>query len=286
MPTSRSTAKDYRRTQLLSTSENDISTFAYGLIDPSTKKLVRHVNRQGGVKATINERFADYDANDSVSFILPSGAARPTTTAVVSHMYTPGGNVYGVASIGTQTLTPVMTAAGLDISSDQVDTEGVEIFSNFAGATGSPFVVGYDPAFFFRVSLTCADASGAAVLIAGFRRAEVNNVTYTSYSDYAAIGLIAGGVAAGAINIVYENDASGSPTNTTDTWADTETKVFEIKVSGAGVITYKNNGAAPTTTLAGTFDDGDPVIPFVHLVQHGDLSGAVTINSWEVGYQS
>lgn len=285
MPTSRTTAKNLRRSLNLGTSEPDVATLSYGILNPRSKTPILSANTQGGLKRQIRENFADYGTNHAVSLILPSGAARPTTTAVVSHMYTPGGNIYGVASIGAQTLTPVMAAAGLDISSDQTADEGVEIFSHFAGATGSPFVIGYDPAFFFRVSLTVADASGAAVLLAGFRRAAVNDVSYLAYADYASIGLIAGGVAAGAINIAAENDGSGSPTDTTDTWADAATKVFEINVSGTGAVTFKNNGAAPTTTAAFSFDDGDPVIPFVHLVQHADLSGAVTINSWEVGFQ-
>lgn len=269
-----------------------VSTAANVLMHPSGR-LGAYVDSQTGqfVNASnprnrrVYEDFAATDTNDAVSVIQPTGAARATTTGLLHHMYTPGGNIFGCANIGVQTTSPVMAAAGLDIRGVETNAIGTEIFSNFAGATGRPFIVGNDPAFIFRVSLSIADISGATVLLAGFRRAEANNITYTSYLDYGAIGVIAS-ADPGAINIAQEiNNAGTAPTDTTDTWADAATKVLEILVSSAGVITYRINGSAPTVTAAQTFDDGDPVIPFVHFIQHTDIAGAVTINSWEAGPQ-
>ena len=252
--------------------------------------LGARVDRGGRVIGTTGDRTKtlteDFDTNGVRDFTVLGigGAAFATTTALVHHGYSAEGYIYGVANIGVQTTPPVAVAAGLDIQGVATGSIGTEIFTNFLGASGRPFIIGKDADFFFRTSITVADISGAAVLLAGFRKAGINNVTYTSYADYAAIGTIAGGVATGAINIATENDGSGSPTDTTDTWADGATKTFEVRVSASGVVTFLINGVAPTVPASQTFDSGDAVIPFVHFIQHADIAGAVTIGRWEVGY--
>lgn len=289
MISTRQTAKNLRKTLGLRTSENDIATLAYGIINPKTKAVIVGANAQGGVGGIETqgwkEDFAAYDTNDSVSVIGLTGLARATTTGLVHRMYTPGGLKYSLGNIGVQTTSPVMAAAGLDIRGVETNAIGTEIFSHFVGATGRPFIIGNDPAFYFKASITIADISGATVLIAGFRRAEANNITYTSYLDYGAIGTIAS-ADPGAINIAQEiNNAGTAPTDTTDTWADAATKVLEIRVSATGVVSYLVNGVAPTVVPAAqTFDDGDPVIPFLHFIQHTDIAGLITLNSWEVGF--
>lgn len=262
----------------LSNKKGDIGAY----IDPVTRQLVTPFNSR---RRYVYENFAALDTNDAVTVLQTTGAARATTTGLMHLMATPAGNVFGCANIGVQTTSPVMAAAGLDIRGVETNAIGTEIFSHGPLMSGKPFIVGNDPGFFFRVSITIADISGATVLLAGFRRAEANNITYTSYLDYASIGTIAS-AATGAINIAQEiNNAGTSPTDTTNTWADGATKVFEIRVSALGVVTYLINGAAPTVTAAQTFDDGDPLIPFVHFIQHTDIAGEVTINSWEAGHQ-
>lgn len=290
MATTRSTAKNLRTQLLLGTSENDVATLAYGLINPKTKDVALQVNRQGGVKQFVEESFADYRTTDKVSAINHSGAAPTLTTAAVNLLFSPAGNIYSVVNIGAKLSTefPVIVAAGLDIQLPQTAAFGSELFTNFVLATGSPFVVGYDKAFYFRVSITVEDASGAAWLQAGFRKAEASAVAYTSYTEYAAIGPVAGGVATAAIKTSTRlASATAVVTDTTNTWADAATKVFEIRVSSAGVVSYLINGAPPTTVASPvfTFTDGIGVIPFVSLSQHADLTGACTINSWEFGYQ-
>jgi hypothetical protein len=57
-------------------------------------------------------------------------------------------------------------------------------------------------------------------------------------------------------------------------------------VSEAGVASYKIDGAAPkkVPATAFTFDEGDVVVPFFHLI-HGASPAAVHLQSWEVGAQ-
>lgn len=272
------------------------TTVALALINSDTGAIGAYVDKAGNLISTsrgssarvISENFTAYDTNDAVAVLQTSMAARATTTALVHIMTSPGGYKYALGNIGVQTTSPVMAASGLDIRGAETTAIGTEIFTHVGGATGTPFVVGKDPAFFFRVSITIANISGAAVLLAGFRRAEVNNVTYTSYADYGAIGTIAS-AATGAINIAQEINAAGTaPTDTTNTWADGETKVLEIRVSAGGIVTYLINGVAPTVTAAQTFDDGDPLIPMLHFIQQTtttDVAGLITLNSYESGYQ-
>lgn len=256
---------------------NKLGKYAY--IDPATGILIQTANL---LNRRVYEDFAGLGTTDQISIIQPSGAARATTTAMLLHMYTPNANVFGCANIGVQTTSPAVIAAGLDIQGVNTNAIGTELFSNFAGATGRPFCVGRDPAFFFRVTIALDDVSGVGVLVAGFRRAEVNNITYTSYLDYGSIGLI---TTDGKITIAQEiNNAGTAPTDTTDTWADAATKTLEIRVSSAGVITYLINGVAPTVTAAQTFDAGDPVIPFVHFIQSTDIAVPV-ITEWVAGAQ-
>lgn len=278
------------------------SVFGYSLLDSADDDIGIYVrngflyNRNGtvvaelttgggGLRRTVSENFAALGTNDAVQVLQVTGAARATTTGLMHLMTTPGGYVFGCANIGVQTTSPVMAAAGLDIRGVETAAIGTELFSHGPLPTGKPFCVGKDPAFYFRVSITIADISGAGVLIAGFRRAEANNITYTSYLDYASIGVIAS-ADPGAINIAQEiNNAGTAPTDTTDTWADAATKVLEIRVSAGGVVTYLINGVAPTVTAAQTFDAGDPIVPFVHFIQSSDIAGEVTINDWQVGLQ-
>jgi hypothetical protein len=58
-----------------------------------------------------------------------------------------------------------------------------------------------------------------------------------------------------------------------------------VYVSAAGVVTYKIDDAAPTATAAFTFDSGDVVVPFFHLLHDATTPGAVYLQSWECGLQ-
>jgi hypothetical protein len=179
-----------------------------------------------------------------------------------------------------QDIAPDMDATGLDIGADQTDNDGAEIVGGLGGASGKPFIIGTDPAFYFCITLTISDVSGSDDLHVGFRRASAGTATFDNYTDLASIGSISGDI---YIETILNNAATSS-TDTTDNWADAASKKLCTYVSAAGVVTYTIDGAAPTTTAAYTFDDGDPVVPFIHYLQASDLTDVV-ISKWEVGYQ-
>lgn len=270
--------------------ESAVATLARGLLRPDNHQVSHRVDQYGqlvetsGKKGrTIYSNFLGLDSTDQISLILSTGAAASLATDTPNLMYSPDGNVFNVVPLGAgQTLPPVVVSNGLNIGGDQVDTEGYEVFSHFAGATGSPFCVGNDPAFFFECKLLVADVSGLNPLLVGFRRAMVNKATYTDYTDYAAVGFDA---ADGTLSILTGNDGVDVATDTTQSATDATALTIRVNVSAAGVVTYRINGAAPTVTAAFTFDDGDPLIPFVHSINSADLAGEVAIQTWRTGYQ-
>lgn len=295
MGTTRKTARDLRRNLKLSTSENDVATTAYALINPITKGLVHSANLYGGVtNAGVRcwgEDFAATDTADQVAVILPSGLVASGATAAVHHVYTPGGNILAWAPLGAgQTLLPAIVATGLDIACDQTSTEGSEIFGNFVGTTGRPFVVGSDAAFYMKVKILIGDVSGLTDLGIGFRRAQVNVSALATYTDYAVLGCSTS-AAAMAIKQITGLNGSDTITDTTQTLADATAYTVQVNVSAAGVVTFLHDAAspgsmaAPTITAAFTFDDGDPVIPFVFALQGADLVDTCVIQSFECGYQ-
>lgn len=291
-----------RRTYGTPGGEHPSSIVSRGLIDPKTNKIALTVNAKGQfvdgegriVLPNLKEFYEDFvnlDTTDQVALILPTGAAASTATGTINHVYTPAGNVLCVGALGAgQTIAPSIVAAGLSIGGDQTDDEGYELFSHFIGATGRPFIIGLDPAFYFRCKFTVGDVSGIDTLLCGFRRAAVLNGTYTSIADYAALGWSTGADPA-AIKILTGLNGTDTATDTTNTIADGIALTVEVKVSATGVVTYRHDAVtpgtlkAPTTTAALTLDNGDPVIPFFHFLNTAALGDTVTIQSWEVGFQ-
>ncbi len=220
------------------------------------------------------------------------GVAFTGATGALHHLVAPSGNVYGVIPKGAgQTLRPAVVATGLDIGGDQTDDEGYELLTHFLGATGRPFIVGTDPAFYFKCKLEITDADGLDTLIAGFRRAEAQQAAHTDYADYAGLGLNTAADPMAVKTITELNGGGTTVTDTTQTLAEATAVQFRVLVSAGGVVTFQHDIAVPGTLAAPTavgtmtFDAGDPVIPFVHFLNSANLADGVIIHSWEAGYQ-
>lgn len=190
---------------------------------------------------------------------------------------------YHILGAGQTITAPSITAAGLNISMDQTEDEGVELNHGILSSQIPSFTVGTDPAFFFRCRFNIANVSGTDDCAIGFRKVEANQANIDDYADMAVLNVISG-------DINIETIAGGAATVTTDTtdnWADGETHELIVKVSDTGVVTYTIDGVAPTVTAAYTFTDGLNVMPFFYFLHAAaPVAGAVPIAVWECGYQS
>lgn len=217
-------------------------------------------------------------------FVVADAADGGPPAATGKHMITcASGNVFTMNSIVGQTLTgPAWDDPGIDIGMDQTDNDGVELCVPLGANSPHNFVIGTDPAFFCRARLSIADVSGTDDMLVGFRRREAFQAAVDDYADMAALNVISG-----ALNIeTILNGAATVTTDTTNTWADAATHTLEVRVSAAGVVTYLYDDVAPATVAAFTFDNGDPVVPFIYALQAADLSGDIVILEWECGYQA
>lgn len=230
-------------------------------------------------------------ASKGIAVIEKDGTAFAGTAGALNHVYLDHGSSLICAALGAgQTLAPAMTATGLDISGDEVDTEGYECFSHMLGGSGAPLVIGTTPAFYFQVGFNVADVSGTDDIQCGLRKIEPVNAAINSYTDYVTMGWNTSANPA-AVKIETEINSSAVVTDTTDTVADGVTLTMKYIVSAAGVVTYTNDAAAvgtmaaPTATAAVTLDDGDLVVPFCRMLQDAGLTGEVNLTEWTVALQ-
>lgn len=213
---------------------------------------------------------------------LPGGGAATGTTGDENLLLTPK-NVfrYHILGAGQTIISPTKASGGIDIGLDQADNEGCEITQGITANDKHAFVIGTSAAFYAKAKFSIADVSGTDDCAFGFRKAEAFQANIDDYDEMAALNVISGNITVETIL----NNAATSSTDTTDDWADGETHTLEVYVSAAGVVTFKIDGAAPTTTATFTFDTSEVVVPFLYFLNASDLAGAVVLQEWEVGYQ-
>lgn len=208
------------------------------------------------------------------------GAGAATGSAGDENVMYVGDVAFEYHALGTQTiLSPDIAATGLDIGMDQTANDGVEIGQGITAWSRAAFTVGTDPAFHLKVKMTIADVTGTDDCAVGFHKAEAYQANIDDYNDAACLNAIGG-----AINIeTILNGGATTTTDTTDTCTDTNSVSLEVYVSDAGVVTYKIDGAAPTTTAAFTFDDAEVVVPFIYFLHHTDVAGVVVLTEYDCG---
>jgi hypothetical protein len=185
---------------------------------------------------------------------------------------------YHILGAGQTILYPQKAAAGLDIGMDQTDNDGVELTNGIEDGGPAVFTVGTD-ACFFKVKFSIADVSGTDDCAVGFRKVEAYQANVDDYDEMACLNVISGDI---KIETILNNGAT-STTDTTDNWADGETHTLEVYISTDRAVTFKIDGAAPTTTQTFSFDSGEKVIPFFFFLHASDVAGAVVLKEWEVG---
>ncbi len=189
--------------------------------------------------------------------------------------------------VGNTNLGPKIdsTAFGLNLAPDATSTHGVEINTGSTALNNFSFLIDTSGltqnAFFLKGQFKVATVAGCTLEM-GFRKVQANNATLASYTDFAAIGSIAG-------EIETQTQIATAGVITTDTTqAVANATMFEIcvLVDAFGRVTYQLNGVAPTTTVAYQFANGLTVMPFLRIIQNVTTSAYAACNYFECGYQS
>ena len=191
------------------------------------------------------------------------------------------------------------TVAGLNLQGDAAtaDNTGLEIvfggtqFGGYGACTIGTHAMTFD-ATFHSEDWTDQDA-----VTIGFRKVEEFETGHGAilaaasgdalYTDFVAFGV----QSADDVQIASRlNDGTSSYTDSTDATAASKNHRFKITVSSAGVVTYQHIGAAvmdagtlaaPSSTAAFTFDDGDTVVPYL-IIQSTNASSAILVKSLKI----
>ena len=191
------------------------------------------------------------------------------------------------------------TVAGLNLQGDAAtaDNTGLEIvfggtqFGGYGACTIGTHAMTFD-ATFHSEDWTDQDA-----VTIGFRKVEEFETGHGAilaaasgdalYTDFVAFGV----QSADDVQIASRlNDGTSSYTDSTDATAASKNHRFKITVSSAGVVTYQHIGAAvmdagtlaaPSSTEAFTFDDGDTVVPYL-TVHSTSANSAILVKSLKI----
>ena len=209
---------------------------------------------------------------------LADGTAQDT----VLHVYADGLNITWSAVVAQAINNPAPTATGINYAGDQVNNDGIELVYSCVTAKGREgidrFTVGRQ-AFSAELEFSLAVVAGTDVGNFGFRKVEALQADWNDYDEAAGLFPISGDI---TIQTIL-NDGGTATQDTGDNWGNTEVHSLKVLVSKAGVVTYKIDGAAPSTTAAFSFDKGEVVTPFFHFLQaSGAQTGALVLRKFIV----
>jgi hypothetical protein len=240
-----------------------------------------------GPLAPVKQRNLDvdytYEKFQTAPVCMNDAGTAPAGTTGATNIATFENNIFEYFLLGAgQTLVvPTISADGLLCSLDLTNNEGVEYSQGITARSRMAFTIGTSPAFYLKVGLLVADVSGSDICAVGFRKAAAYTAAFADYTDKATISKKNGDI----YLVTALNNGSDTETDTTVNWSDATAKVLEVYVSATGVVTYKIDGVTPAVTAAFTFDTGDVVVPFFHLLHDATTPGAVHLQSWECGLQ-
>jgi hypothetical protein len=208
---------------------------------------------------------------------LVDGAAGDQTI----HSYADGLQVTFFPIVGQAIDKPAAATTGMDYAYDQVDNDGFQIVMSDSVTKGREgidrFTVGKQ-AFTAELEFLITDVSGTDDCAFGFAKVDVHRAAIDDCDEMAVLNVISGNI---TIETVLNNGSTTS-TDTTDDWADTAIHRLKVLVAKDGAVTYKIDGAAPSTTAAFSFDAGEVVTPMMYVLQASDLAGSMVLRKLTV----
>jgi len=176
------------------------------------------------------------------------------------------------------------TAAGLNLQGDAAtaDNTGMElIFGGTQHGGGASCTIGTH-GMVFDATFNSVDFTDQDCVAIGFRKAEEFQTGHQAiiaaasgdavYTDYVAFGVLSPDDVQISTRL---NDGTTAHVDSTQATAASGNHRFQVTVTSAGVVTFAHIGAAvmsagtlaaPSTTKAFTFDDGDVVVPYLSIL--------------------
>lgn len=250
--------------------------------DHSKTELPGGANVDGPLR-TKESKLVQCNFDTTPLTVAKVGAGAATGVAGDENLCLCGDVVWENHVLGTQTIiAPSLGTYGLNIVQDEAENDGMEYSLGISSLNRGTFTVGTDAAFFARMKFYIDDVSGTDDCAFGFRKVEAYQANIDDYADMAALNVISG-------NINIETILADGDTTTTDTtldFGDGEIHELEIRVSAAGVVTYKVDGVTPATVAAFTFADASVLVPFFYQLAAADPeAAAVELIEFECGLQ-
>ena len=238
----------------------------------------------------INRRYWDkyFFSNMSINPVISKlGGGAAAGAGAEKDIWTDGKSIFEYFNIvGNTNLGPQLDGSfGLNLATDATSTHGVEYNTGVTPQNNFTFLIDTSgnttPAFFLKGQFKIATVAGCTLEM-GFRKLAADNATLSSYTDFAAIGSIAGEIES------QTQIASGGVITTDSTQAVANATSFEIAVlvDSFGNVTYQLNGQAPTTVVAYQFQNNITVMPFLRIIQNSTTTATASCNYFECGFQS
>ena len=197
------------------------------------------------------------------------------------HSYADGLQLTFFPIVGQAIDKPAAATTGMDYAYDQTDNDGFQIVMSDSVTKGREgidrFTVGKQ-AFTAELEFLITDVSGTDDCAFGFAKVDVHRAAIDDCDEMAVLNVISGNI---TIETVLNNGSTTS-TDTTDDWADTAIHRLKVLVAKDGAVTYKIDGAAPSTTAAFSFDAGEVVTPMMYVLQASDLAGSMVLRKLTV----
>lgn len=245
-----------------------------------SKKLSKRENRV--VETAKNTLLDSTEVNFEMAPLCAAldGAGAAVGTDATANLMIADGVMFEYQNIGTQTiLAPAWASTGLDIARDLTANEGTELTLGITSRAKHAYTVGTDRGVYFQVTCKITDVSGTDDFAIGWRKAEAYQAAVDNYDEMAAFNIISGDI---KIETILNNAATAT-TDTTDNWADGESKTLRVEVHQNGKVYFFVDGAQPTVTAAFTFDAGEVIVPFIYFIHDTDAANATLLTQLKCG---
>lgn len=269
------------------------STSVKGVVELATSSLTCQgtdtttVTTPAGINSLKNYTDIVFNESPLAQLLSITGAVASGNSGATNNLMFQAGeilNEYMIATAPGADCLPVMDSIGLNMGWSLIQNNGAEFNWGMFTKSKHAYTIGTSPAFFLEFSINATDVTDSPILC-GFRKQQVCDPDYTTYTDYAFIGLDA--VINPGTMIIEDRLASGVavPTNTTNSWNNSETHVLRINVSASGVVAYLIDGVAPVVTHAFTFAPATVVSPCLVFIHGVAVPSAMHLISVKAGLQ-